>query len=102
MSSLERAWKGTKGTAIAWGMGVALFAFSCWQNFDLVFRQYDEQYRFFSLNSKEMGEIVHDFLDDGNTMEQVFVLEYLTGWICLVRNCGSQVDPFINVRPARH
>ena len=76
MSSLERAWKGSKGTAIAWGLVIALFAFSCWQNFDLVFRQYDEQYRFFSLNSSEVGEIVRDFLDSGNTMEQVYVLEY--------------------------
>jgi 4-amino-4-deoxy-L-arabinose transferase-like glycosyltransferase len=98
MSSLERAWKGTKGTAIAWGVGVALFAFSCWQNFDLVFRLYDEQYRFFSLNSSEMGEIVHDFLDAGNTMEQVFVLEY-PHWVDsrLVAIAVGQLeaDPFI-------
>jgi 4-amino-4-deoxy-L-arabinose transferase-like glycosyltransferase len=76
MSSLERAWAGGKGTGIAWGLAITLLSFSCWQNYDLVFRQYDEQYRFFSLNPSELGEVVRDFLDSGNTMEQVFVLEY--------------------------
>ena len=98
MSSLERAWKGTKGTAIAWGVVIALVAFSCWQNFDLVFRQYDEQYRFFSLNSSEMGEIVHDFLDAGNTMEQVFVLEYpywVDSRLVAIAAGHPEADPFI-------
>ncbi len=76
MSSLERTWQGLKGSAAAWSLAVMLIAFSCWQNYDLVFRQYDQQYRFFILNSTGMGNIVRGFLDNGNTMEQVFVLEY--------------------------
>ena len=76
MSSLERTWQGLKGAAAAWSLAIMLIAFSCWQNFDLVFRQYDQQYRSFILNSTGMGNIVRDFLDNGNTMEQVFVLEY--------------------------
>jgi hypothetical protein len=98
MSSLERAWKGTKGTAIAWGLGIALLAFSCWQNFDLVFRQYDEQYRFFSLNSSEAGEIVRGFLEAGNMMEQVFVLEFpywIDSRLVAIAAGYPEADPFI-------
>lgn len=76
ISSLERTWQGFKGSAAAWSLAVMLIAYSCWQNYDLVFRQYDQQYRFFILNSTGMGNIVRGFLDNGNTMEQVFVLEY--------------------------
>jgi hypothetical protein len=98
MSALERAWTGTKGTIIAWGLVIALFAFSCWQNFDLVFRQYDEQYRFFSLNSSEVGVVVRDFLDSGNTMEQVFVLEYphwVDSRLVAIAAGYPDIDPFI-------
>lgn len=98
MSSLERAWKGMKGTAIAWGLVIALVAFSGWQNFDLVFRQYDEQYRFFSLNSSEAGETVRDFLDAGNTMEQVFVLEFpywIDSRLVAIAAGHPEIDPLI-------
>jgi hypothetical protein len=97
MSALERAWEGTKGTAVAWGLGIALLAFSCWQNFDLVFRQYDEQYRFFSLNSGEAGQVVRGFLDSGNTMEQVFVLEYphwVDSRLVAIAAGHPETDPF--------
>jgi hypothetical protein len=98
LSSLERAWTGAKGTAIAWGLAIALLAFSCWQNADLVFRQYDEQYRFFSLNSSEAGKVVRDFLDSGNTMEQVFVLEYphwVDSRLVAIAAGHPEIDPFI-------
>ena len=98
MSSLERMWTGAKGVASSWGIVIALIAFSCWQNFDLIFRQYDEQYRFFNLNSSAMGEIVRDFLDSGNTMEQVFVLEYpywVDSRLVAIAAGHPEADPFI-------
>ena len=76
MTSLENARQGIRGKVAAWSLAAAMLVFSCWQNFDLVFRQYDEQYRYFSLNATEVGKVVKDFLDGGNTMEQVFVLQY--------------------------
>jgi 4-amino-4-deoxy-L-arabinose transferase-like glycosyltransferase len=76
MSSFEHSLRDSKGAAAAWGLAFMLVAFACWQNYDLVFRQYDQQYRFFDWNSTDMGGVVHEFLDSGNTMQQVFVLEY--------------------------
>jgi hypothetical protein len=76
VASIERAWQSAKGLVAAWGLAVLLIAFSCWQNYDLVFRQYDQQYRAFDWNSTEMGGLVREFLDSGNTIQQVFVLEY--------------------------
>jgi hypothetical protein len=99
MSSLERAWQGFKGKAAAWCLAIVLLSFSCWQNYDLVFRQYDEQYRFFSLNATEVGEIAREFLDSGNTMDQVFVLAFpywVDSRLVAITAGHPEIDPIIN------
>jgi len=75
MASLERAWQNRRGTAFAWSLALVLIAFSAWQNYNLVFEQYEQQYRSYDWNSTQMGGVVRKFLDSGNTMRQVFVLE---------------------------
>lgn len=80
MSSIERAWPDHKGAVAAWGLAAMLIAFSSWQNFDLVFRQYDQQYRANEWNSTEVGNLVRKFLDNGNTIQQVFVLAF-PNWV---------------------
>ena len=98
MSSLEYAREGSKGRVAAWSLAVAMLAFSCWQNFDLVFRQYDEQYRYFSLNATEVGGVVREFLDDGNSMEQVFVLQFpywVDSRLVAIAAGHPEVDPII-------
>jgi hypothetical protein len=76
ISTIEHAWQERRGTVLAWSLATVLIVFSIWQNYDLVFRQYDQQYRFFDWNSSEMGQVVREFLDSGNSMKQVFMLEY--------------------------
>jgi Dolichyl-phosphate-mannose-protein mannosyltransferase len=76
MFSMEQAWQNRTGTFAAWSLTVLLIAFSCWQNYDLVFRQYVQQYGRYDWNSTEMGGVVRKFLDSGNTIQQVFILEY--------------------------
>lgn len=80
MSSIERAWQDHKGVVAAWGLAALLIAFSVWQNFDLVFHQYDQQYRAYEWNSTEVGNLARRFLDNGNTIDQVFVLAY-PNWV---------------------
>ncbi len=99
MSSLERAWQGFKGKAAAWSLAIILLSFSCWQNYDLVFRQYDEQYRFFSLNATEVGETAREFLDSGNTMDQVFVLAFphwVDSRLVAITAGHPEIDPIIH------
>jgi hypothetical protein len=80
LSSVERAWQDSKGKTAAWGLAALLIGFSCWQNYDLVFHQYDLQYRAVQWNSTEMGNLVRKFLDSGNSIQQVFVLAY-PNWV---------------------
>jgi hypothetical protein len=80
MSSIEHAWQDHKGAVAAWGLATLLIAFSIWQNFDLVFRQYDRQYRVNEWNSTEVGNLVRKFLDNGNKIQQVFVLAF-PNWV---------------------
>ena len=80
ISSIEHAWQDHKGTVAAWGLAALLIAFSSWQNFDLVFHQYDQKYRANEWNSTEVGNLVRRFLDNGNTMQQVFVLAF-PNWV---------------------
>ena len=99
MSSLERAWQRNKGKAATWSLAIILLSFSCWQNYDLVFRQYDEQYRFFSLNATEVGKVARDFLDSGNTMDQVFVLAYpywVDSRLVAITAGHPEIDPIIH------
>ena len=54
------------------GVTVILFAASAMQNYDLVFRQYDEQYNRVVWRTSEMGAVIREF---GNP-EQVWIVPY--------------------------
>ena len=98
MSSFERAWLDHKGAVAAWGLAALLIAFSSWQNFDLVFRQYDQQYRANEWNSTEVGNLVRKFLDNGNEIEQVFVLafpDWVDSRIVAITAGHPEVNPYL-------
>jgi 4-amino-4-deoxy-L-arabinose transferase-like glycosyltransferase len=76
LSTFERTRVEKRGTVLAWGLAAGLIVFSIWQNYDLVFRQYPQQYRNYAWNSSEMGQVVREFLESGRSMRQVFILEY--------------------------
>jgi len=98
ISSIKEAWGAGRGMVLAWSLAVALIVFSMWQNYDLVFRQYDQQYRSFDWNSSEMGQVVREFLDSSNSMKQVFVLEYpywVDSRLVAIAAGDPPVDPII-------
>ena len=47
--------------SLAWGLTGALLAVSAYQNYDLVFNQFDTQYKQGSWNTSEMGKVISDF-----------------------------------------
>lgn len=60
MRALERGWRNS-GTWAAWTVTGALLVFSASQNYDLVFRQYQDVYRQSAWNTSEMGQVIGDF-----------------------------------------
>jgi hypothetical protein len=64
------------GTATLWLVtGFLLFA-SAAQNYDLVFRQYDGQFRSASWNSSEMGAVIEQFGQTYGTTDSVWIVPF--------------------------
>ena len=76
MSSLEERLKARPGKIAAWVMAGFLLLVSVSQNFDLVFNQYDQQYRMSSWNTSEMGEVIRSFAQLSNSPETAWVVGY--------------------------
>jgi len=57
-----------------------LFAVSSWQNYDLVFRQFDKNFRLGSWNSSEMGRLIKFFGDAYGQTDTVWIVPY-TQWV---------------------
>ncbi len=57
----DRAKTDRRSGVLLWAVTGFLLLWSVSQNYDLVFRQYHEQFRFASLNSSEMGEVIQQF-----------------------------------------
>ncbi|GAB4577673.1 MAG: hypothetical protein Fur0022_04040 [Anaerolineales bacterium] len=65
MHSLEKGLHGKRGSRVAWGLAVILFALAAQQNYDLVFNQYFRSYQLSSWNTSELGEVIKGYLDSG-------------------------------------
>lgn len=65
-----------RGAFWAWALALLLFLFAATQNFTLVFRQYDRQYRLSALNTSEMGEVIRWFGQRYGTLEPVWIVPY--------------------------
>ena len=67
---------GKAGQLLAWVVGLFLFGWASLQNYDLVFRQYQEYYRLASWNTSEMGEVIHTFTSTAGSPEAAWVVAY--------------------------
>lgn len=76
LTGLAHAFADRRGRLLAWSVtGLLLFG-SLNQNFDLVFHQYDLQYRMGSWNSSEMGALIEQFGKDYGSTDNAWVVPY--------------------------
>jgi hypothetical protein len=65
-----------RGTILAWFVTFSLLGVSIYQNYDLVFVQYKQQFRLNSWNSSEMGEVISQFGNAYGTTDTVWIVPY--------------------------
>jgi heme/copper-type cytochrome/quinol oxidase subunit 4 len=63
-------------TGIAWVLGVFLLVLSGIQNYDLVFRQFSDQFTSHAWNSSDMGAQIKDFRDTYGTTDTVWIVPF--------------------------
>lgn len=77
MDSLMQALRSGKGRRVLpWIVTGVLFIWMLFQNYDLVFHQYDEQFRMTSWNSSEMGAVIKQFEQTYGTTETIWIVPY--------------------------
>ncbi|MBC8506762.1 MAG: glycosyltransferase family 39 protein [Anaerolineales bacterium] len=64
------------GARLAWGVGLLLLAWSCAQNYDLVFRQYSNYFALASWNTSELGAVIRQFADSTGDEDSAWVVPY--------------------------
>lgn len=67
---------GRLGILFAWVMGLTLFGWSAWQNYDLLFNQYDHSFRENAWNSTEMGADIREFEDLTGSQNNAYVVAF--------------------------
>jgi len=67
---------GTLNKAVIWAVGLLFFLWAGYQNFDLVFNQYQQNYRQSSWNTSEIGGVIRDFTDSIGQQKNAFVVAY--------------------------
>ena len=65
-----------KRAALGWSLAGILLVFSSIQNYDLVFRQYNQQYTESAWNTSEIGTVMTDAMQNGVPAENVWVVPY--------------------------
>ncbi len=61
---------------IRWALVILILAGSAYQNYDLVFRQFDQNFRAGAWNTSEMGKIISDFRSDYGRTDTVWIVPY--------------------------
>lgn len=64
------------GSRLAWTLGVVLLAGAAFLNFDLVFHQYDREFRLGAWNTSEMGRVIRGFSTSIGDPEHAWVVPY--------------------------
>ncbi|MEJ5224514.1 MAG: glycosyltransferase family 39 protein, partial [Anaerolineales bacterium] len=65
-----------RGQVVSWGVALLLLAGAGFQNFDLVFNQFDRQYRQGIWNSSEMAAVVRQFEAETGTVDTAWIVPY--------------------------
>ncbi len=60
----------------AWITAAIVLAATAFLNYDMVFRQYADAYKFFSWNSSEMGALIEDFSNTNGDSDNAWVIAY--------------------------
>ncbi len=66
----------TWGKSLGWGLALVLIAWSSFNNYDLLFIQYQNLYKQSAWNTSEMGQVVHDFGEIFGSTETVWLVGY--------------------------
>jgi 4-amino-4-deoxy-L-arabinose transferase-like glycosyltransferase len=61
---------------IAWSLAGVLFALSAFQNYDLIFHQYNDQYTVTAWNTSEMGAVMKVAIQRGVPVDNVWIVPY--------------------------
>jgi drug/metabolite transporter superfamily protein YnfA len=64
------------GKYLAWIVAVFLLVLSASQNYDLVFNQYNQQFRMGSWNSSEMGQVIKQFGQTYGSTDNTWIIPY--------------------------
>lgn len=64
------------GRVVIWGFTGLLLLVSVSQNYDLVFKQYDQQFRLASWNSSEMGLVIEQFATVYGTTDNAWIIPF--------------------------
>ncbi len=76
ISSIESRTKQISTTGLAWMVGIILFVWIGYQNFDLVFNQYQNSYSQLSWNTTELGQVIREFTDTIGEEDNAYVVAY--------------------------
>jgi len=76
LETVKSQFAGRLGNMVAVGVGLFLVTWASFQNFDLVFSQYQESYLHSSWNTSELGEVIHEFAGGSGTPDTAWVVAY--------------------------
>jgi hypothetical protein len=100
MSSLQERMRNLTGKVVAWGLAILLLIGSSIHSYDLIFHQYDQQYRLSAWNSSEIGSVIRSFSETTGSPDTSYVIGY-PHWVdtrLVGMNAGIYPrDPYIPV-----
>jgi 4-amino-4-deoxy-L-arabinose transferase-like glycosyltransferase len=67
---------GRTRTVIAWSLAAVMLGVSAYQNYDLVFRQFDQNFRLGAWNTSEMGKIISEFRQKHGQTDTVWIVPF--------------------------
>ena len=76
LSAIWKKAENKRGKVFAVLLGVLLISVSIYQNYDLVFNQYKEQFYAGSWNTSEIGAVIHSFSEITGDTETAYVVPY--------------------------
>ena len=76
ISSIESRISRPVNKVIIWVVGFIFLFWAGYQNYDLVFNQYQQNYTQSSWNTSEIGGVIRDFSDTIGSQENAFVVAY--------------------------